>query len=329
MERPIGIYGQKEVKMKKLRNFALFLFTLGGLGATKAAFSKNLTRTVARTQNLLSWCENGLNLKEKNLQTELCALVGIDETQWTAQKTKLGPEYEKACQEATQQEMADKPLPDELIMPIYNVLNNPDIKTMLGIVAIERDPNNMFIRASRIGQTPITVARGTKKIQSEASTDQFTVLIYPNELFATHANSAEIEATIAHEIIHIVNKDDFEVFCLDKLYKKNRKKCRTSRKKFCQLKGQWERIQEKRADLRSGLLNIKYARASRDNFERNLPKKESLRTTSTHPTDRQRFTYMADLVRAMENRKICFKLVLIALLIILTTVIAVTQKHSI
>jgi len=308
------------------RKIALFLLVFGASGA----LSKDRPLLEDRRQNLLSWCENGLDLEAKNLKTELCTLIGVDEAEWTAAKTDFEPEYKDACQEATEQELAKKPLPEKLILPIYNVLHNPKIRAKLGIIDIERDPNNIHIKVLRISGEPLTIARGTQKINSEAATDQFTVLIEPNELFATHADSAEIEATIAHELIHVINQDDFEVFCLDKLYKKNRKKYKVSRKKFRRLKGQWERLQEERADLLSGKLNLEYARASRDNFERNMPAKESLKITSTHPTDRQRFEYMAKLVNTMERQKadLIALLIIIILLIAITTSKKITKRHA-
>ncbi len=285
----------------QIRFLALSLLVL--LGASFDLFGHD-SGTPKIGQKLTQEYLNNLEKKEKILQSELFTMVDIkNENEWLELKNNLKNEYFRACEETTRQELSKKPLPQKIIGPIYEVLNNRKIRNMLNIVNVEKSPKNQRIIVHRTTGTPITIARGNKSIEADAATDQFTVLVDPEVLLDTHANGSEIKATIAHELVHIAHQDDFNVYCVNQIYKSRKKTCKTPKKRFARVMGQWERLQEERADLLSGLINIEYAIANRNHFKRNMPKKEKLKEASSHPTDRQRYTYMANLVTTMEQKQ--------------------------
>ena len=274
--------------------FSLFL-GITSLGANFDALGRSFAPS--GDQKVAPWYENCLNQEEKELRTQLMTMVDVkDESEWQEAKNNLNDDYRQACKEATALECANKPLPDKIITAIYGVLSNSKIQNILGVARVEQAPDKSFVKIFRYGAPAITIARGNDKIEADAATDRYTVLIDPEVLLETHANTAEIEATIAHEIIHILNDDDFEVFCIYKLCTKKKRK---KRGRFKKIMNKWEQSQERRADMFSGLFDVKYAQANRDNFLRNMPKREGKPTT--HPTDRQRYEYMAELVKAMEK----------------------------
>lgn len=286
--------------------------------------------------DLVAWYQKNLNQEEQNLQTELFTLVDIkDRQEWEAAKRNLTNDYDTACATTTARERAQTPLPQELIIPLTNVLNNPTIRSLLGITSIERDSNAMYIKAHRTNGKTITFACGNKKIQADAATDQYTTLLDPEELLQTHSCSTEIEATLAHELMHIAHEDDLNVYCLNQIHATKQKTCRIPKKQFARLKGQWERLQEKRADILAGAIKLEYATASKDQFERNTPRKERAKITDTHPTQAQRASYMSQVVIALQQTQPVHSptlpvfLILISLILLLGIIELVkkTKKH--
>jgi len=271
-----------------------------------------------------------LNLEEKDLRTELFTLVDIKDTkEWEQIKHDTQKHYQQVCITSTVRDLAHKPLQPIIVEAIYSVLRNTKIKNMLGVINIERDTKTTNIKVTCKNGKIITIARANDNLRSDAESDQFIILIDPDELLATHATPAEIEATIAHEFMHIIHEDDFNVFCLDTIYKKRKRKLSISRKQFEKAKHRWERVQEKRADLLSGLVDLAYAQAAKNQFYRNMPADEYLQP-ATHPTDRQRYEYMSELVQAMQNKNnsLGVPLAIIALLLFFLMLIAIKIKTT-
>jgi hypothetical protein len=252
--------------------------------------------------DLMTWCKKNLENEERSIQKEIFTLIQVqDLSEWQQTKQNLCSEYQTTCTASTAEEQAPTPLPEMLITPIQNVLKNDTIRSLLGIHCVKQDQKKRFIKAYRNNGTTITFACGTEKIKADAATDQFTILICPEEIFETHASTTEIEATLAHELIHIVHDDDFNIYCLNNLYNSKRHTSKISAKKFAKLRGQWERLQEKRADLLAGALKPDYAQASMDQFERNIPAQERFKPTNTHPGQAERAVYMEKLINASKN----------------------------
>ena len=281
------------------RKLSLFLCTLLALGGVSHTFA-HVIPTEQSNENLELWYKNTLNQEEKDLRTELCTLVDIkDQQEWEHIKQTTHEHYEQVCSTSTAQELAHKPLPPIIVEAIYSVLHNTKIRTMLGIITIEKDATTTDIKIICKNRSTITIACANNNLQADAASDEFAILIDPDVLLATHATSEEIQETIAHEIMHIIHEDDFNVFCFDTMYKKRKKRLSLSRKKFTKAKHRWERVQEKRADILSGLVDITYAQANRNHFYRTMPTTHDRTKPTTHPTDRQRYEYMNELVQAM------------------------------
>lgn len=307
------------------RTLSLFFCALLALGgaipaAAHAIFTEQSDKNLAMS----------LNLEEKDLRTELFTLVAIKDTkEWQQIKQDTREHYQQVCITSTARELAHKPLQPIIVEAIYNVFRNTKIKNMLGVINVEKDTKTTNIKVMCKNGKIITIARANDSLRSDATTDQFTILIDPDELFATHATPAEIEATIAHEIMHIFHEDDFNVFCLERIYRKRKKKLSISRKQFEKAKRRWERVQEKRADLLSGLVDLAYAQATKNHFYRSMPTDEYSQPT-THPTDRQRYEYMSELVQAMQNNNNSpgVPLAIIALLLFFLILIAAKAKTT-
>lgn len=282
---------------------ALLTLFLGLLATPQALFANDWLVSCPQGQDLAAWCQKNLENKERELQTELFTLVKIDsQEEWSQAKKDLSTDYETICATSTAQEFAHKPLPAELIAPINNVLNNQKIKALLQITSIEHSKNNMYVKAHRANGQTITIARGNHKIQADAATDQYTTLLYPEELLKTHATPAEIEATLAHELMHIAHEDDLNIYCLNQICAAKKNSSRIPKRKFARIKGQWERLQEERADIFAGLINLEYAQASTEQFKRNISPHQKLKPTSTHPTEHDRYMYMNNLTAEMTTR---------------------------
>lgn len=320
--------------MNKRILMLLALVILGPLLALHALLAQETYLACPPGQDLAAWCQKSMETKEKELQTELFTMVDIhSESEWNEAKQDLYTDYESVCATSTARELAHKPLPQELITPLMNVLNNQKIRSLVGITRIEQDAENMFIKAHRANGQTITFACGNKKIKADAATDQYTTLICPEELLSTHANQLEIESTIAHELMHIVHEDDLNVYCLNQIYAEKEKSCAIPKKKFARIKGEWERLQEERADLLAGAITIEYAQASAEQFKRNIPARERLKPTDTHPTQRERAKYMGTLIDVMAHQptpkqSIPFTLVLLALFGIVFCTVIVEKKAN-
>lgn len=258
------------------------------------------TSTYSYADSLIKTYQETLNQEELELRTQLMTMVNIkDKSAWETLKNEQWEDYKDACALSTSQELADIPIPEELITAIYSVLCNPIIKSILGVKDIQTILDAKQIKIHRYNRPDITIACANDTLEADAATDQFTILLEPKFLLETHQNAAEIQATIAHEIIHILAEDDFHLFCINEA----KKSARVSQKKFRTMKGKWERAQEKRADIMSGLINFQYAKANKHHFKRHMPAKEKLGITDTHPTHRQRYKYLKKLVTKMEKTK--------------------------
>lgn len=296
----------KVLTIKSLKKGFLAL-VLGLIFAPQTLLGKDRLKNCPQNQDLVSWCQKSLENDEKELQKELFTLVDIHSTnEWVQAKKELLPDYDAACAYTTTRERDNKPLPAALVTPIKNVLNKPKIRTALGITRVECPADNACITAHRNNGQTITFACGNKKIQADAATDQYTTLLDPEELLTTHKNGTELEATIAHELMHVAHEDDLNVYCLNQLQAARGKAHKTQKKEFARLKGEWERLQEERADMLAGIVDLEYAKASTEQFKRTMSPAETLLPTSTHPTGQMRYEYMHSLAKEMAHRQTQF-----------------------
>ncbi|MCK5632180.1 hypothetical protein KAH94_00355 [bacterium] len=287
--------------MKKTKKITLSFLAIIAFGVTIKA-SEHDYAALSFKNSIAQSYNNSFSQEEKELQTELFTIIDVSEQTWKKTQKAVAQEYKQACTETTAQERADKPLNKKIITAAISVLNNDLIQNIFGITDLHIQPQNKAIIVSRKNGKSLTIACGNKSIEADAATDQFTILIDPEILLETHNNESEIKATIAHELIHIMHQDNFHVYCLDYLQKKA-KLSRKNKKLFKQTKGTWERFQEKRADILSGLIDLEYATAHKNHFERHMPENEKIKLTSTHPTENQRYTYMTLVVKKMEQHR--------------------------
>jgi len=249
--------------------------------------------------NLLLHQERLLDQEEMQLQQKLRYMAGIQtDAQWQKLQKSVYDEYLQACTESTHEERTYTPLSNNIIQPIIKTLSNEQIVRKLGIARIKLGPDNLFVKAYMCNGNIITIAKAKDSFPSEAGVDQYNVLINEKELFSSHKTDSEIQATLAHELMHIAKQDDFNLYCLCQAPVKKKKR------KFNRIKAQWERLQEKRADILSGLIDRTYAPASRDQFRRIMKKREKARALDTHPTISKRFEYMSQLTDAMKQNNL-------------------------
>jgi len=280
-----------------------FFLAITALGASYGALL-GAAPTSLTQQGLISWYKNSLKAEENTLKTELFTLVGIEnQDEWLKIKRDWRPEYAQLCIGWGLNELTpETPFPEIISTPILELLGEQKIQKLLGISQVEKTEDNMLITATKKDGQKIKFCCD-KKLCADAATSQFTVHVNPDVLLETHKTPAEMKATIAHELVHITHEDPLDLFCIDLVYRYRKNLVKTPRKKFRKTRGMWERFQEKRADILSGLIDIEYAQAHQNHFERNMPKKEKLKLTSTHPTDRQRHEYISKLVKDMEHAK--------------------------
>jgi len=299
------------------RIFLLFSLGLGVLGTYCRALTDAAPEGMTKGE-VSSWYENTLKKEESDLRTELFTLIKIEnQNEWQEIKKDWKPEYANLSDgwgELKQPKIT--PFSKKLSAPIIELLGNQKIRKMLDIVKVEKDQEDMLITATRQDGQTITFCCD-KKLGADAATNQFNVFINPDALLETHANPAEIKATIAHELIHIAHEDPLDVFCMEVAYMFRKKKTKKYRKKYQTAKGKWERFQEKRADILSALIGMEYAQAHEDHFIRNMPQKESLSLTSTHPTDHQRCEYISKLVKDMKQARPDFNYILLLIVFLL------------
>ncbi len=290
--------------MVNINKMALLALFLGPLAAPSSLFASDWLTSCPQGQDLAAWCQKNLENEERELQTELFTLVNIDgQEEWNQTKQELAYEYETTCTTSRAEEFANKPLPKKLMAHVKHVLNNKKIRALLQITSLEQAPDNMFIKAHRANGKTITIARGNHKVESPAATDQYTTLLYPEELLKAPTTWTEIEVTLAHELMHIANEDSFNMYCLNQFYETKKQTHSIPTKKFNTMKGKWERLQEKRADLLAGLIDVQYAQAFAQEFKRDISPNEKLKPTSTHPTAQDRYEYLTTLTTVMQSNQ--------------------------
>jgi len=266
-------------------------------GAACTILTTNTLAALTRKELEMNY-QNSLKKEEQELKTNLFTLVDIeDQNEWQEIKNNLQSDYKELCSDELE---ITTPLPAKLANPIVDLLKEKKIRTMLNIKNVVRDPGDLKITAFKKNGQTITFSCD-ESLGADAATNQFNVFFDPELVLETHANTAEIKATVAHELIHIANEDVFDTYCIERLYRERRKKIKVPRKKYRKAKGKWERFHEKRADLLSGLIEPEYAQAHEQHFKRNMPTKECFKSTSTHPTDRQRYGYVKKLVNDLHN----------------------------
>lgn len=251
-------------------------------------------------KNLSVWCAQQLTTKQNKLHEELLNLLELRKADWERKKDLFEAKYEQICLQNGESDVSGLALPPEISGPAYELLTDRKIKKILGIVTIDKNPDGTEITALKSDGKQIKILCGNSSIEADAATDQMHILVNPDIMLQTHATPAEIKATIGHELIHILYSDPFDLFCLTQLYRIQRKKIRISKKKFAKKLAAWERVQEMRADILSGLFDKELAQAHKQHFLRNMPKRrKKLKRTSVHPTTSQRYAYMDQLVQAI------------------------------
>jgi len=279
------------------------------LFALNVAYGGNLIEKIDPSscptdRNLSAWCTEQLCSQQNDLQEELLRLLRVEKADWERKKKEEAPKFYEFCQNDIKENLSKKPLPQEIIKPTYELLSSKKIKKLLGIVTTDINPNDKKITALKNDGSMIKILCANDSIEADAATDHLHVFINPEALLSTHKTPEEIKATIAHELIHILYEDVLDSDCLNKLYKIQKKRFKIPRKKFSKLRAQWERGQEARADILSGLIDIKLAKAHEQHFFRNMPKKtKRMKASSLHPTNFQRHEYMKKIVQAMKTKK--------------------------
>jgi len=288
-----------------LRNITLCLL-LAANGALYADFLDEIDIPACPAdRNLSCWYTERLCQEQNRRQEEILGGLGIQKADWEAKKAQQIFEHYNFCRNAVKENLSEKPLPQEIVQPACDLLKSKKVKKMLGIITIDVNPRNNEITVLKNDGKTIKLLCANDSLEADAATDHFHILLNPDVLLATHKNSAEIKATIAHELIHILYEDVLDNDCLDKLLcQAQQNRVKIPRRRFIKLRAAWERGQETRADILSGLIDFELAQAHEAHFLRNKPKRrKKLKTKSVHPTDWQRHAYMKQVVNAMKAQK--------------------------
>ncbi len=233
--------------------------------------------------DIFLWCHKQCKKEEKQLIQDILEKAGLKNSKWKALKKDIKKSYQEAISGKKHDSKCKKTFSKKSIAAIKAVLNNKKIAQLLEIKNITYLAGKIVVERKK--HPSFTIISVHEHFDCDAATDECNLFINETSINESHATQAEIEATLAHEMIHIVYKDAFTVFCLETVIDDMPKNCQNKIKKpFCRLM----HLQEQRADILSALTNKKYIRASRNFFKRQIQEEPQQHVSDTHPTNKQR-----------------------------------------
>jgi len=226
-------------------------------------------------------------------------LLDLDNEKWEEAKKTLQPGYTEPVNIDHNCFVKKEKMSPEIKQSVHNVLENPDVKSAFGITSIAEE--DFKIKATREnGKNIYFVLSTPSQINSWAASSEKTVYIVPEEMKRLSISSSELEASIGHELGHILSEHNLEDQWLMSEYKKNLKA--KDSVAFQSALNEWRRAQEVEADIVGTFNNGDWANALAASFQNNQRQIASYQLDPSHPPTSDRINYLTTLYSTAQQK---------------------------
>jgi hypothetical protein len=228
------------------------------------------------------------------------SLLGISYTEWTT--------FKKACMAAyLEKEKQD--------------LANIEARCTKSVSSELKSKIETLLKNSQIDR-PIAIVRDYSPEHADIQTTHNAIIISEEAFNSWHQTDEQKEATILHEIQHLIWQDAFTAFCLNEL----KDRClgmdkssgtkswmqqawsmiRTTFKKFNadswnSLIKKWQHFREWRADILGSLTNTKYIKARIDFWQHFIKVAVETEANEDHPSAQSRLQEMEEMLQLVQS----------------------------
>jgi len=257
--------------------------------------------------SVYNWCsQKAKELKTKKKEAVLKILGIKNQNEWELNKKRIKPLHAKVMLEAknktTLKETAYnyiKESYEQIKKSFYSAIQNPTIQKKLGDTTINDQKYAAIISSKKIGTVEL-VKTSLKYESAPTSADHNTIYVVPTSIILCDLSDDEIQASLCHELAHILCKHNLDDYCMRQLHIEKKLK---NKKQFNEALSQFKKATEIEADIVGLFNNQKTAKSLTTMIEKFKSLNFTTKNDPNHPAPNERVKYLKKISEALQSEQ--------------------------